>query len=233
MIKKAVITAAGKGTRQYPATNAVQKEMFPLVDLDGISKPTIQIVAEQALQAGVEEICIVIQPGEANQFKKHFRGLTESEKALFENIQWGLKQSETLSRLNQAITYVEQTVQEGYGHAVYCAWDWVGKDPFLLLLGDHVYISGDDVSCVAQAIQGFELNSKSLYGVKQTHIEDLYLFGTITGNKVQENPPLYEITRIIEKPDDDGPGGTGSNRRRLRAGNSRTATGYGKSSGIY
>ncbi|NQT24416.1 NTP transferase domain-containing protein [candidate division KSB1 bacterium] len=201
MIKKAVITAAGRGTRQYPATNAVQKELFPLVDLDGVTKPTIQIIAEQALQAGIEEICIVIQPGESGQFEKHFTGLQEAENSSFTNKPWGLKQSDLLDRLKLSITYVEQTVQEGYGHAVYCAKEWVGDDPFLLLLGDHVYIPEGESSCIQQAILGFEQVNKSVYAVNQTHIEQLYLFGTIAGKRIQDDPPLYEIHKIIEKPD--------------------------------
>jgi UTP--glucose-1-phosphate uridylyltransferase len=201
MIKKAVITAAGRGTRQYPATNAVQKELFPLVDLDGIAKPVIQIIAEQALQAGIEKICIVIHPGESGQFKKHFTGLKEDEKSSFRNKPWGLKQSALLDRLRESITYVEQTAQEGYGHAVHCAREWVGEDPFLLLLGDHVYISEGKSSCIQQAISGFEQVRKSVYAVNQTHIEQLYLFGTVAGKRIRETPPLYEIRKIIEKPD--------------------------------
>lgn len=179
----------------------MQKELFPIVDLDGIAKPTIQVVAEQAIGAGIEEICIVIQPGEADQFQKHFSGLSDSEKKAFEKKSWGLKQSAMLENLKHAITYVEQSVQEGYGHAVYCARDWAGSDPFLLLLGDHVYISDTDRSCIMQAMQGFEKAGRSLYAVTQTPVTQLHLFGTLTGKRIMNDPPLYEISRIIEKPD--------------------------------
>jgi UTP--glucose-1-phosphate uridylyltransferase len=200
MIRKAVITAAGKGTRQYPATNSVQKELFPLVDRDGIAKPTIQIIAEQALAAGIEEICIVVQPGEDEQFKNHFRGLIENEKKSFANKKWGLAQSQLLDKLNHAITYVYQTVQEGYGHAVYCAKDWVGAEPFLLMLGDHLYISHSNESCVTQLINAFRTYQQTIYSVKQTPAERLYLFGTVAGESIGENPAAYQLTRIVEKP---------------------------------
>jgi len=82
-VRKAVITAAGRGTRQYPASTTVQKEMFPLVDVDGLTKPTIQIIAEEALDAGIEELCIVTAPGEEETYRRHFRGLSENLRPAF------------------------------------------------------------------------------------------------------------------------------------------------------
>src|SRR5512146_2368065 len=76
-VRKAVITAAGRGTRQYPASAAVQKEMFPLVDRDGLTKPVIQIIGEEAIEAGIEEICIVTQPGEERIYREYFRRLDD------------------------------------------------------------------------------------------------------------------------------------------------------------
>lgn len=201
MIRKAVITAAGKGTRHYPATNAVQKELFPLVDRDGMSKPTIQIIVEEAFNAGVEEICLVVQPGEEAQFIKHFKGLTSAERAFFGSKGWALKQSELLDRMKSAITYVHQTAQEGYGHAVYCARDWVKDDPFLLMLGDHLYTTRIKKSCALQLINGYEYFKKSVFAVKRTPAEMLYLFGTVAGSPVGDIPGAYNITRIQEKPD--------------------------------
>ena len=72
-VRKAVITAAGRGTRQYPASTAVQKEMFPLVDRDGLTKPVIQIIGEEAIDSGIEEICIITQPGEEQQYRDQFK----------------------------------------------------------------------------------------------------------------------------------------------------------------
>lgn len=203
MIKKAVITAAGKGTRQYPGTNAVQKEMFPVVDVDGIAKPTIQVIAEQALAAGVEEFAIVVQPGEEEQFKKHFTGLTEKEKASFSNKPWGLEQSRLLETLKERITYIHQETQEGFGHAVYCAHQWVGDEPFMLLLGDHLYLSRTSVPCITQAIRGFEVTQQSTFAVQQTPAEKLFLFGTVAGEPVDHASRLFRITQLYEKPGAD------------------------------
>ena len=157
-VRKAVITAAGRGTRQYPASSTVQKEMFPLVDVDGLTKPTIQIIAEEALDAGIEELCIVTAPGDEEMYRRHFRGLSEDLLPAFEGKEWALQESERLARIEQALHFTTQPSPEGYGHAVYCAGDWVGDEPFLLLLGDHVYISSDPQGrrCARQVVDVFE-----------------------------------------------------------------------------
>ncbi len=205
MIKKAVITAAGKGTRQYPATNAVQKELFPLVDVDGIAKPTIQIITEQALAAGIEKMCVVVNPGESEKFKQHFDGLSEAERPSFlkPGKEWGLHQSDILDDLKRRIRYVEQTEQHGFGHAVWCAREFVGSDPFLLLLGDHVYVSDSETSCIAQAVKGFDRVGKTLFPVAPTPIDQLHLFGTLAGDPVAEKPGFYRVKEIVEKPTPD------------------------------
>ena len=201
MIRKAVITAAGKGTRQYPATNAVQKELFPLVDRDGITKPTIQIIVEEAIAAGIEEVCIVVQPEMEERFKEHFHPLSKMELPASKDKGLILKQSELLEKLQQAITYVQQTSQDGFGHAVYCTRDWVGGEPFLLMLGDHIYISGQKESCASQLMNGFRQFNKSTYAVKQTPAELIYLFGAVTGMPISEGPAAYQLTNVKEKPD--------------------------------
>jgi UTP--glucose-1-phosphate uridylyltransferase len=203
MIKKAVITAAGKGTRQYPATNAVQKELFPLVDLDGIAKPVIQIIAEQAVRAGIEELCIVVNPGEAGQFKRHFAGLSGRERASFmkKNNSQALEQSDLLNDLKKRIIYIEQTEQHGFGHAVWCARDFTGNDPFLLLLGDHIYLSDSEISCISQTLQEFNRTSLSLFPVCRTPMQELHLFGTVAGDPVPGSSGRYRVREIAEKPD--------------------------------
>ena len=137
-VKKAVITAAGMGTRHYPATQTLQKEMIPLVDRDGTTKPTIQIILEEARESGIEEFCIVISPHTENQFRNHFRGMRPEQEPFLRGKQWAADEAEKLRELGERITYVVQEKQEGYGHAVYCAREFVGDDAFLLLLGDHV-----------------------------------------------------------------------------------------------
>src|SRR6202161_4652297 len=95
-VRKAVITAAGRGTRQYPASSAVQKEMFPLVDRDGLTKPVIQIIAEEAIDAGIEEICIVTAPGEEKHYRDYFRRLDDQMVRSFRGKNWAILESEKL-----------------------------------------------------------------------------------------------------------------------------------------
>src|SRR5436190_1974076 len=95
-VRKAVITAAGLGTRQYPASTAVQKEMFPIVDRDGVAKPVIQVIGEEAIDSGIEEICIITQPGDDAFYQEYFRDLSEKEKQQFKGKQWVIQEAEKL-----------------------------------------------------------------------------------------------------------------------------------------
>ena len=95
-VRKAVITAAGKGTRQYPASSAVQKEMFPLVDRDGLTKPVIQIIGEEAIDSGIEELCIITQPGEEEQYRQYFKRFDDDVVKSFRGKPWAILESEKL-----------------------------------------------------------------------------------------------------------------------------------------
>ncbi|HUY79977.1 MAG TPA: sugar phosphate nucleotidyltransferase [Ktedonobacterales bacterium] len=201
-VRKAVITAAGRGTRQYPASTTVQKEMFPLVDVDGLTKPTIQIIAEEAFAAGIEEICIVTTPGDDETYRRHFRGLTDDLLPAFRGKAWALDESAQLARMQRALSYVAQPSPEGYGNAVYCAREWVGDEPFLLLLGDHVYLSRDPNGrrCARQLVETFAQTGQTVSAVKRTPERQLHLFGAVRGEPLPELPNLYTVTAMIEKP---------------------------------
>lgn len=201
-VRKAVITAAGRGTRQYPASSTVQKEMFPLVDVDGLTKPTIQIIAEEALDAGIEELCIVTAPGDEEMYRRHFRGLSEDLLPAFKGKDWALQESEQLARIERALSFTTQDSPEGYGHAVYSARDWVGNEPFLLLLGDHVYVSADEHGrrCARQVVDVFERTSQTVSAVKRTPERQLHLFGTVRGKPFEGAEGTYRVTAMAEKP---------------------------------
>src|SRR5437762_8121083 len=100
-VRKAVIPAAGRGTRQYPASTAVQKEMFPLEDRDGLTKPVIQIIGEEAVDAGIEQICIVTQPGEEQQYRDYFRRMDDVELKRFRGKDWAILESEKLGAFGE------------------------------------------------------------------------------------------------------------------------------------
>jgi UTP--glucose-1-phosphate uridylyltransferase len=203
-VRKAVITAAGRGTRQYPASTTVQKEMFPLVDIDGLTKPTLQIIAEEALDAGIDEICIVTAPDDEAIYQTHFRSLSTELLPAFQGRPWALRESDQLGRLERVLTYVTQPTPEGYGHAVYCVRDWVGDEPFLLLLGDHVYISTDPTGrrCARQVVEIFEQigQGQTVSSVRRTPERLLHLFGTVRGEPVADAERVYRVTAMAEKP---------------------------------
>ena len=200
-VRKAVIAAAGRGTRQYPASTAIQKAMFPLVDRDGLTKPTIQIIAEEALDAGIEEICIVTQPGEESLYRDYFKRLDNDTVRAFRGKDWAILESEKLQGLGDRLYFAEQHTPDGFGHAVFQAKKFVGNEPFLLLLGDHVYISNTKERCARQLTRVFEQYMlDAVTGVQPTLERDLHGFGTIRGEPIDAAKGIYRAQLIIEKP---------------------------------
>jgi UTP--glucose-1-phosphate uridylyltransferase len=198
-IRKAVITAAGKGTRQYPATNTVQKELFPLVDVDGYTKPTLQIIVEEAIASGIEEVCIVANPGNIGAIKAHFKGLTLEQKKSFANKPWGLLQSDQLDFLASRLTFVIQERQDGYGHAVYQAKDFVGSEPFLMLLGDHIYLSAH-ARCAKQVVDQFDIFGDPISSVSLVQESVVHRYGIVAVEPIEGSHTASTITKMVEKP---------------------------------
>jgi UTP--glucose-1-phosphate uridylyltransferase len=200
-VRKAVITAAGRGTRQYPASTAVQKEMFPLVDRDGLTKPVIQIIGEEAIDSGIEQICIITQPGEEKHYRDYFRRLDDQMVKSFRGKDWAILESEKLGSFGERLHFAEQSSPEGFGHAVYQAKKFVGDEPCLLLLGDHVYISDIKDRCAAQLIRVYEQYlCDAVSGVQPTVERLLHLFGTIKGEPIDAGRGIFKSELIIEKP---------------------------------
>jgi UTP--glucose-1-phosphate uridylyltransferase len=200
-VRKAVITAAGRGTRQYPASTAVQKEMFPLVDRDGLTKPVIQIIGEEAIDSGIEEICIITQPGEEKLYRDYFRRLDDDMVKAFRGKDWAILESEKLGAFGERLSFAEQHTPEGFGHAVYQAKKFVGDEPFLLLLGDHIYISDIKDRCARQLIKVYEQYMCDVVtGVQPTVERLLHLFGVLKGQPVDPARGIYKAELIIEKP---------------------------------
>src|SRR5580704_157372 len=200
-VRKAVITAAGRGTRQYPASTAVQKEMFPLVDRDGLAKPVVQIIGEEAIDSGIEEICIITQPGEEKQYREYFQRMNDVQAKSFRGKDWAILESEKLGAFGERLTFAEQHSPEGFGHAVFQAKEFVGDDPFLLLLGDHIYISDIKDRCARQLVSVYEKNSlDAVSGVQPTLERLLHLFGVIKGEPIEPEKGIYKAALIVEKP---------------------------------
>ena len=200
-IRKAVIPAAGFGTRLFPATKATKKELFPVVDRDGIAKPAILIIVEEALEAGIEEVIIVVQKNDLDDFRFLF-----TEQISIENYNKLPPQSQEYSRrlleMGRHVTFAVQTAQEGFGHAVYCAREAVGDEPFLLMLGDHIYRSDSETTCAGQLLEAYQRHGQSLVGLRRTPEDQIGSFGTVTGVWL-EGESLLGISAFAEKPTPD------------------------------
>jgi UTP--glucose-1-phosphate uridylyltransferase len=200
-VRKAVIPAAGHGTRLYPATKAVKKELFPIVDRDGIVKPAIQRIVEEAVGAGIHEVCLIVQREDQELFEGYFSGTLRPDlEQAVAKMPTAKKQSDDLAELGRKISYVIQEVQEGFGHAVYCARDWVGDEPFLLMLGDHLCVSHRPVPCASELVALLNTYNKSILAVKRTPEAEVLSFGTIRGVSYEDEPGVYDVLEIKEKP---------------------------------
>ncbi len=199
-VKKAVITAAGRGARQYPASDTVQKAMLPLVDCDGLTKPVLQIIAEEALDSGIEEICVVSAPGDEPYYRRHFQSYIETLRSGFRGVQWAEEQASRIDELLRRLRFAVQDEPLGYGHAVWCAREYAGRDPVLLLLGDHLYISKETRRCARQLLDLAESEACTVSAVQATREHLIHQYGTIQGKRQHGRPEVYSIDEVIEKP---------------------------------
>ncbi|MEI6784370.1 MAG: UTP--glucose-1-phosphate uridylyltransferase [Verrucomicrobiota bacterium] len=167
-IKKAIITAAGKTQRSLP--------LQTLVDRDGVTKTALRILIEEIRSAGIEEICVVVCPGDQAAYAAAVGGKS--------------------SRLH----FVEQGAALGYGHAVCCAREFAGAEPFLLLVGDHLYASGDGKRAAQQLVEIAKAENCAVSAVQATHESKLPYYGTVGGRLVAARKGLYEVSEVIEKP---------------------------------
>jgi UTP-glucose-1-phosphate uridylyltransferase/mevalonate kinase len=197
-VRKAVIPAAGFGTRLFPATKAAKKELFPIIDRDGIAKPAILHIVEEALNAGIEEIIIIVQEHDLDSFQSFFNVQITIEN--FNKLPRRFQQyAQQIIDMGRKVTFVTQEMQEGFGHAVYCAKDAVGNEPFLLMLGDHIYRSRGENSCAQQLIEAFNKHRISILGLRLTDEEQIENFGTVMGAWIDEDL-LLNVTEFAEKP---------------------------------
>jgi UTP--glucose-1-phosphate uridylyltransferase len=167
-IKKAIITAAGKTQRSLP--------LQTLVDRDGLTKTALRILVEEILSAGIEEICVVVCPGDQAAYAAAAGG------------QGG------------RLRFVEQVPSLGYGHAVACAREFSGNEPFLLLVGDHLYVSGGGKRAAQQLVGIAKAENCAVSAVQATHESKLPYYGTIGGRLLAGHKGLYEVSEVLEKP---------------------------------
>lgn len=189
-IRKAVIPAAGFGTRFLPATKAVPKEMLPIVD-----KPTIQYIAEEAAEAGIEDLLIITSRGKealVNLFDKAF----ELEAVLERDGKNDMLKSvrEISDKIN--VHFIRQKEQKGLGHAVLCAKSFVGNEPFAVMLGDDVVVS--DKPCIGQLMEQYEKYNATVLGVQKVGMEHVSKYGIVDCENVDGR--MYKLHGMVEKP---------------------------------
>lgn len=167
-IRKALITAAGRNQRTLP--------LQTLVDRHGEPKSALGVIVEEALSAGIEEIGVVVHPGDQTAF------------------------TAAAGPHARRLRFVEQTEPRGYGHAVWCGREFTGDSPFLLMVGDHVYVSATEASCARQLVETASSEDTAVSAVQATHEGKLPYYGAIGGRRVAGRDALYEITEVLEKP---------------------------------
>jgi len=192
-IRKAVLPAAGLGTRFLPATKAQPKEMLPIVD-----KPTIQYVVEEAAASGIEDIIIVTGRGK-NAIEDHFDRSLELEIAL--ERKGKSEQLQEIQRISEltSFCYVRQKEPLGLGHALLVARAFVGNEPFAVLLGDDIIDA--ETPCLRQMISAFDMYRSSIIAVQQVSREETSSYGIIDHKPVEDS--VYRIQDLVEKPSPD------------------------------
>ncbi|MCC3356092.1 UTP--glucose-1-phosphate uridylyltransferase GalU [Bacillus sp. REN16] len=188
-VRKAIIPAAGLGTRFLPATKAMPKEMLPIVD-----KPTIQYIVEEAIKSGIEDIIIVTGKGK-RAIEDHFDNSFELEQNLLEK-----KKFDLLEKVQQSssvdIHYIRQKEPKGLGHAVWCARKFIGDEPFAVLLGDDIVHA--ETPCLRQLMDEYENTLSSVIGVQTVPENETHRYGII--DPLTNEGRRFQVDRFVEKP---------------------------------
>ena len=197
-VRKAVIPAAGLGTRFLPATKALAKEMLPIVDI-----PTIQYIIEEAVASGIEEV-LVITNSNKHAMENHFDVNYELEERLKAS---GKDKQVKLIRdiANLAnIYYIRQKEPKGLGHAILCAKTFIGEEPFAVLLGDDVVVNKNSKPALKQLIDAYEQTKSSVVGVQTVAKEDVCKYGIVELDRMHSHEGrLVKLSSMVEKPEID------------------------------
>ena len=192
-VKKAIIPAAGLGTRFLPATKAQPKEMLPIVD-----KPTLQYIIEEAVKSGIEEILIITDRNKKS-IEDHFDKSVELE---LELEQKGKKEMlEMVKEISNMVNihYIRQKEPKGLGHAIYCAKSFIGNEPFAVLLGDDIVDS--NVPCLKQLIDAYNEYKTTILGVQHVDVDNVDKYGILDVKHIEDR--VYKVKDMIEKPNKD------------------------------
>lgn len=198
MIRKAVIPAAGLGTRLFPATKTIPKAFFPIVGRDGIARPAILPIVEEALGAGIDEVIIVVQEGDLDAFHAFFN--VQVPPNSFAKLPHPLQEyAHRILEIGRHVTCVVQPQPEGFGHAVHCAHEAVDDEPFLLMLGDHLYHSEGAKSCARQVLDVYRQHRISVVGLYPVPVSEISRRGIAAGAWIEPGR-LLNVGEFAEKP---------------------------------
>lgn len=189
-IRKAIIPAAGLGTRFLPATKAMPKEMLPILD-----KPTIQYIVEEAVNAGIEDI-IVITGKHKRAIEDHFDNQKELEMILEKKEKTELLKKVQYSSELANMFYVRQKEQKGLGHAIWSAKQFIGNEPFAVLLGDDIVQS--ETPAIKQLMEQYDRTKKSIIGVQTVNEDETHRYGIV--DPINSNHRLFSVRKFVEKP---------------------------------
>jgi len=204
-VRKAVIPIAGLGTRHFPASHAVKKELFPVVGPDGIARALFHYHLIELEAAGIEEICLIVQPGEDKLVRNYLRGPDKNYLKRLEKYPALLVEAGQMKNFSERVTFAVQREQEGYGHAVFQTKDFAAGEMVLLGLGDHLFRGQGGPSGIRSpyrelADMAKSSGGKSVSAVNRISATELKGYGTIAGKRRAENPRLIDVSLIIEKP---------------------------------
>ena len=192
-VKKAIIPAAGLGTRVLPASKAVPKELLPIVD-----KPALQYIVEEAVAAGIEDILIITNRGKS-LIEDHFDRMPELEERLLAGNKTDLYEAAVASANLANIYFIRQKETKGLGHAVLAARNFVGNEPFAVLYGDDVIIG--EVPTTRELLDAYEKYGKGVVGIKQVSPELIGRYSSLAVDRLEDR--VYKVTDMVEKPTPD------------------------------
>ena len=199
-VRKAVIPIAGLGTRHFPASHAVKKELFPVVGSDGIARALFHYHLLELEAAGIEQICLITQPGEDEMVQHYLRGPDDNYLKRLAKYPALLREAEQMRGFAQRVSFAVQHQQEGYGHAVFQTRGFAGGEMVLLGLGDHLF-RGHPLSPYRElADMATVSGGRSVSAVNRISAGELKGYGTIAGRRRTDNPRLIDVSLIIEKP---------------------------------
>ena len=195
-ITKAVVPAAGLGTRHFPASHAVKKELFPVVGPDGVARALFHYHLIELTNAGIERVCVVVQPGDEKPIRDYLAGPNAAYLDRLAKHPLLAAEAARMPELNDVVTFAVQHEPEGYGHAVYQTRQFAGGDAVLLCLGDHLFRGG------YRELMSAASHGRSVSAVNRISPAELKGFGTIAGRRRADDPRLIDVSRIVEKPDE-------------------------------